>query len=158
MRTKPIFYMLSALVFFTACNGDSDNNIRDEYINTRNFVFDTAIDPSTLTQEDSSNIYSNVTEFAPSPESFLIESSEDLDLFNQSQIQDEDEWISLGDLDSHTFFFIRDPGCPDYFDYSNHSYSNNILTIILDHFHEPDVVCPVIISELYIVFKASKSY
>lgn len=51
----------------------------------------------------------------------------------------------------------RDPGCPDYFDYSHHSYSNNQLTITLDHFNEPDIVCPAVYVELFLVFKARKS-
>ena len=54
-------------------------------------------------------------------------------------------------------FFIRDPGCPDYFDYADHSYSNNILTITLDEFHQKDAACPAAIYQVYLVFKAEKN-
>ena len=73
MRTKPKFFIISALLFFSECNGDNGNDARDEFIDSRYFVFDTAINPSSLTQEDSFSIYSIVTEFAPAPESYLIE-------------------------------------------------------------------------------------
>jgi hypothetical protein len=91
------------------------------------------------------------------PDAYAIESNEVLVVFNQTHTSDPDEYISLTDLDTYTYFFIRDPGCPDYFEYSKHSYNNNVLTITLDHFHEPDVVCPAVINELYLVFKARKS-
>ena len=158
MRTRLIYLMMTVVLFITACNGsDSYYYVDDEFVDSRDFTFDISIDSTTLTQEDSFRLYSLVTEIAPQPEAYAIESNEDLDVFNGTHTSDPDEYISLNDLDTHTYFFIRDPGCPDYFDYSHHNYSNNLLTITLDHFHEPNVVCPAVIQELYLVFKAMKS-
>ena len=154
-----IFTMIisSALLLAIGC-GDGDNVVYyDEYVHSRDFTFYTAIDPTTLTQEDSFHLYSIITEIAPMPEAYAIESNEDLVVFNQTHTRDVDEYISLTDLDTYTYFFIKDPGCPDYFEYSKHSYSNNVLTITFDHLHEPDIVCPAWIDELYLVFKARKS-
>jgi len=157
MRTKTIYFMIIFVFLITACGGGSDYVVHDEFVRARYFTFNTAIDPTTLTQEDSFRLYSIVIDFLPKPEAYAIESNEDLDVFNQTHTRDADEYISLTDLDTYTYFFIRDPGCPDYFDYSQHIYSNNLLTIRLDHFHEPNVVCPAVINELYLVFKARKS-
>ena len=158
MRIKTIYFMIIVVFLITSCNsGDGNNVVYDEFVGSRDFVFDTAIDPTTLTQEDSFRLYSLIIEYAPDPGAYAIESNEDLDVFNQTHTSDPDEYISLNDLDTYTYFFIRDPGCPDYFVYSNHSYNNNMLTITLDHFHKPNVVCPAVIEELYLVFKAKKS-
>jgi hypothetical protein len=158
MRTKAIYLMIIVVFVSTVCGcGDNDNVIYDEYVRSRDFTFYTAIDPATLTQEDSFRLYSIINEVAPMPEAYAIESNEVLVVFNQTHTREPGEYISLADLDAYTYFFIRDPGCPDYFEYSKHSYSNNVLTITLDYFHEPDVVCPAVISELYLVFKAKKS-
>jgi hypothetical protein len=157
MRTKPIYFMIIFAFLITACGGGDDNVVYDEFVVTRYFAFNTAIDPATLTQEDSFRLYSIIIEIVPMPEAYAIETNEELDVFNGTHTSDADEYISLTDLDTYTYFFIRDPGCPDYFEYSKHSYSNNVLTIALDHFHEPNVVCPAVINELYLVFKARKS-
>jgi serpin B len=157
MRTKTIYFLIIVVFLITACGGGDGNNVvNDVFVGSRDFVFDTAIDPTTLTQEPSFRLYSYVPSFAPMPESYAIESNEDLVVFNQTHTSDPDEYVSLNDLDTYTYFFIRDPGCPDYFDYSDHSYSNNVLTITLDHFHEPNVECPAVIGQLYLVFKAKK--
>lgn len=158
MRTKPIYLMIIVVLILTACNGSDSHYYDDvEFVDSRDFTFDTSIDPTTLTQEDSFRLYSLITEFAPEPEAYAIESDVDLDVFNGTHTSDPDEYVYLNDLDTYTYFFIRDPGCPDYFDYSHHNYSDNLLTITLDHFHEPNVVCPAVIQELYLVFKANKS-
>ena len=155
MKTKTIYLIIifSLLTVFSCSDSDDAN---DEFLGSRDFTFNTTIDPNTLTQEDSFTVYSPVIEFAPDPESYTIENNEDLDVFNGTHISDPNEYISLFDLDTYTYFFIRDPGCPDYFDDSHHKYSNNQLTITLDHFHEPNIVCPAEYVELYLVFKARK--
>ena len=157
MITKSIYFMIIFVFLITACGGGSDNVVYDEFVRSRNFTFNTTIDPTTLTQEDSFRLYSIITEIVPMPEAYAIESNEDLVVFNTTHTSDADEYISLNDLDIYTYLFIRDPGCPDYFEYSKHIYSNNVLTITLDHFHEPNVVCLAVINELYLVFKARKS-
>jgi hypothetical protein len=128
------------------------NNFALAYV--QNFVFNTSIDPTSLAQEDNFRIYK--TFIAPREESYAIESDVDLDAFNHTL--DVNEQVFFTDLNTSTYFLIRDPGCPDYFYYSHHIYSNNVLTINLDHFHEPNVVCPAVIEELYIVFKANKNF
>jgi hypothetical protein len=157
MRTKAIYSMIIFVFLITSCGGGDDNVVYDEFRASRDFTFNTAIDPATLTQEDSFRLYSIIFYVAPELEAYVIENDEDLVFFNHTQTSETDEYISLTDLDTYTYFFIRDPGCPDYFEYSKHSYSNNVLTITLDHFHEPDVVCPAAINKLYLVFKARKS-
>jgi serpin B len=157
MKTKGNFFFIIFIFLITCCNsGDGNNVVNDEFVGSRDFTFNTDIDPTTLTQEDSFRLYSYVPSFAPMPEAYAIESNEDLVVFNQTHTSDEDEYVSLDNLDTYTYFFIRDPGCPDYFDYSDHSYSNNVLTITLDRFHEPNVECPAEYVELYLVFKARK--
>jgi hypothetical protein len=148
----------------TAFNTDQlesgfSNEIRalGEFVDSIDFIFDTSIDPTTLTHEDSFRLSSPIIEIAPEHEAYAIESDVDLDLFNHTQTSNPDEYISLSDLDTYTYFFIRDPGCPDYFVYSHHSYSDNLLTITIHHFHQPDVLCPAVTEALYLVFKANKS-
>lgn len=154
MRAKPIYFMIIVIFLITACSsGDNNNAVNDEFVGSRDFTFNTAIDSTILTQEDSFRIYE--TSIAPRDEAYAIENDANLDAFNQTLAADEQ--ISLTDLDTYTYYVIRDPGCPDYFDYSNHSYNNNLLTITLDHFHVPNVVCLSIIEELYLVFKAKKN-
>ena len=156
---KTIIYIFLSFAFFITactCNGDNDNNNADEFIESRDFVFDTAIDPASLTQKESFRLYSIVESFLPMPEEYLIENNDDLLFFNGTHTSDLNEYVSLSDLDTYTYFFIRDPGCPDYFDYSDHSYDNNLLAITLDHLHESDVEFPAVSSDLYIVFKAEK--
>lgn len=160
MKTKTFYFIIffSLLTFFSCSDSHSDSNdASDELLGPRDFIFNTAIDPSTLTQEDSFTIYSPVIEIVADPESYAIENNGDLEVFNGTHMSDQDEYISLFDLDTHTYFFIRGPVCPDYFDYSHNNYSNNQLTITLDHFHEPDTECPAIYVESYLVFKAVKS-
>ncbi len=154
MKTKTI-YSIIILLFFALCGCSDSDDANDEFLGSRDFTFNTVIDPATIIQEDSFIIYD--TEIAARDEAYIIESELDLDTFNQTL--NANEQASLDDLDIYTYFFIRGPDCPEYFDYSDHSYSNNELTIILDHFREPpDSVCSASIMELYLVFKAEKNY
>ncbi len=159
MKTKTIYFILIISLFTALGCSDSDDakDSNDELLGSRDFIFNTAIDPSTLVQEDSFTIYSPVIEIVAAPESYTIESNDDLEVFNGTHSSDQNEYISLPDLETYTYFFIRDPVCPDYFDYSHHDYSDNQLTITLDHFHERDIECPAEYIESYLVFKAAKS-
>jgi len=153
MKTKTIYFFIIFLLLTAFSCSDSDD-ANDEFLGSRNFTFNTIIDPTTLTQEDSFRI--NNTLIGQRDETYAIENEIDLNAFNQTlDIKDQ---VSLYDLDVYTYFFIRDPDCPEYYDYSDHSYSNNVLTITFDHFHDPPgTVCPAWITELYLVFKAEKS-
>ncbi len=155
MNKKAIYLIIIA--FLTAgcgSGGGADNDETDRLIGSRNFVFNAAIDPATLTQEDSFRIMNTL--IAKRDETYAIEDEIDLDAFNQTL--NANDQVSLNDLDVYTYFFIRDPDCPEYFDYSDHSYNNSVLTITLDHFHNPpDTACPAWISDLYLVFKAHKN-
>lgn len=155
MKIKLSFLTIFFPFFLLAgCNDDSDGS--DVFVESRNFVFTASIDATSLTQEDSFYILSPVTEFAPDPEAYTIEDNEDLTVFNQTHTNNPDEYISLADLDTWTYFFIRDPGCPDYFEYEENSYGDSSLTITLYRFHQPDVACAATYMELYLVFKARK--
>ncbi len=153
MKTKAIYFFIIFLLLSVFSCSDSDV-VYDEFLGSRNFTFNTVIVPTTLTQEDSFRI--NNTLIGQRAETYVIENDIDLDAFNQTL--DINDKVSLNDLDVYTYFFIRDPDCPEYYDYSDHSYSNNVLTITFDHFHDPPgTVCPAEITELYLVFKAKKS-
>ena len=153
MKAKTIYFVMIFLILTVSGCSDSDGE-SDQFLGSKDFTFNTTIDPTTLTQEDSFRITNTL--IAQRDETYAIESEIDLDAFNQTL--DTNDQISLNDLDGYTYFFIRDPDCPEYFDYSEHSYSNNVLTITIDHFREPpDIACPAWITELYLVFKAEKS-
>lgn len=160
MRMKNLYLVIIALLFFTGCNsGDENEDVFGDYkfIRSENFDFNAAIVPNALIQEESFTIFLPITEIAAEPEAYVIEGQTDLVFFNTTHIKDQDEYILINDLDTYTYFFILDPGCPDFFDYSHHSYNNNMLIITLDHFHETGVACAAMYSELYLVFKAPKS-
>lgn len=152
MKTKINFLLAFFILFFSVCNC-SDNENADEFLGVRSFTFNSVVDSSTLIQEDSFRIMNTL--IAQRNETYKIESDIDLEVFNQTLI--ENDHVLLDDLNVYTYFFIRDPDCPEYFDYSNHRYSNNVLTISFYHFHgHPDTVCPAWVTELYLVFKAEK--
>ena len=159
MKNKTIYFVIifSLLTVFSCSDSDDANDANDEFLGYRDFIFNTTIDPTTLTQEDSFTIYSPVIEIIAAPESYTIVNNEELDVFNGTHTSDSNEYISLFDLDTYTYFFIRAPVCPDYFEYSHHNYSNNQLTITLDHFHEAGIVCSAEYVELYLVFRAKKT-
>jgi hypothetical protein len=153
MKTKTIYFFIFFLLLTVYSCSDSDG-ASDQFLGSKDFTFNAAIDPTTLTQEDNFRIHD--PNIAPRDETYAIESQADLDAFNQTV--DANDQVSLDDLDVYTYFFIRDPDCPEYYDYSDHSYSNNILIITIGHFREPpDIACPAWITELYLVFRAEKS-
>ena len=155
MKNKSVIFVLIVVFLILSCGGGGSGNDADaEWVGARNFSFNTIIDASTLTQEDSFRLYESFS--VPRDEAYVIQSNSDLDAFNQTLTTNEQ--LSLSDTDTHTYFFIRDPGCPDYFAYSTHSYSHNLLIIALDHFHQPNVGCTAEMQELIIVFKADKSF
>lgn len=156
MKIRHLYFLITALLFLFACNGNDKNEGGYEYLGSESFTFTTEIDPTSLTQEESFHINSPITEIVANPGEYIIEDNDDLDTFNQTHARYQDEYISLNDLDTSTYFFIKVPGCPNFYDYADHSYNNGNLTITLDHFYEPDIACTANIYELYIVFKAGK--
>ena len=154
IRTKTNYCMMIIILLIAACGGGGgDNDTSAEFLGSTDFVFNTIIDSTTLIQEDSFTIRESF--FVPRNEAYVIQSDGDLDTFNQTLTANEQ--ISLADLDTYTYFFLTDPGCPDFFDYSNHSYNSDMLTITLDHFHQPNVGCADVLEELFVVFKAIKT-
>jgi hypothetical protein len=136
------------------CGGGSGCDVDSELLGSRDFIFGTTIDPTTLTQEDSIRLYESI--FTTRDEAYAIENQGDLDTFNQTLT--ESEQVLLDDLDTYTYFFIRSPGCPDYFEYATHNYNYviDMLTITVDHIHFSGVSCKKSIEELFLVFKANK--
>ncbi len=155
MKLTYIYLLIIFIFTSTVCGCSDEDGPADQYTGSSIFTFDTAIEPTTLTQEDDLCLYSYLESFVARCEACEIENESDLLTFNGTL--EEYEHVSLNDMDTHTYFFIRDPGCPDYFDYADHSYSNNILTITLDEFHQKDAACPAAIYQVYLVFKAEKN-
>ena len=122
-------------------------------ITSYDFLFNSSIDPDTLTQEDDIVILGEINDTMDV--FYIIDNMNDLDSFNENfPLTDQ---ISFTDLDEYSYFLILDLKCPDHYEYNSHEYLENVLTITLDHIFRFDQACPLVLEERYIVFKAKKS-
>jgi len=159
---RKICLLAITVLLCTACGSDTDHpptssiNPDAVFVESRNFQLSAAIDPATMTPLETRSFGFDPFVF-PTEESYRIATQNDLDLFNQ---QLPLTWqLSLTDLDLHSYFLIRAPACPDWFELAG-AQSNGQATddfiLTVNQFTLTDVACAAVIEKLYAVFQADK--
>jgi len=125
-----------------------------KFIAAESFSFDAAIDPATLTvvPEKYFALYNSF--HSAFDRTYAIASAQQLEAFNQKVSANEK--ISLDNFDAFTYFLIKAPRCPDFFEYANNTYERSTLVITLNHFTVLDVACAAVMVQSYYVFRARK--
>ncbi len=160
------FYLIIASILFQSCSSDSSSDSNTTLLETRTFTFTAAIDPSTLTQQQSiiiSHVSStlNTSTFIYT-DPITISTSTELDALNSTVVNDEQQYIvqTFADLGSYTYFLIPAPYCPEYLEYAGSSYNNGHLSITVNHFIDRGVLCPAnaisLLDGYYDVYRANK--
>lgn len=155
---RHLLFLLPVVFFLSSCGGggstapQSSTNPQAKFVATEQFVFTAAIDPATLQKVNGFSITHSFDQTRAL--SYPIWTQLELGAFNQTV--SPDERVTLEDLDAFTYFFVRAPGCPDFYELAGHSYEGGVLTLTLNRFTVPDVACPAVLVESYDVFKARK--
>lgn len=155
-----LFLVITA-VFLQSCgSGDttpaSSTNPGGVYQTSKSYSFTAKVDSATLTRQRSIGL--NAT-YPSRPETYVINSAEDLDALNQSLAFPElNEKISLEDLGTYTYFLIRTPDCPTYAEWSHNEYDNGRLAIVLNTFEFKKHSCPAAEGiDAYDLYRAQKT-
>ena len=132
----------------------SNSNPAARFVATETFSFDAAVDPATLmlVPEKYISLYNSFHSMFD--RSYVIANPQQLEIFNQKV--SANERISLDNFDTFTYFLLRAPGCPAFFEYAHNRYQGSALVITLNHFTVPDVACAAVMVQSYYVFRAKK--
>ena len=133
----------------------STTNPKGVYVSTQNYTFASRVDPATLTYngQTATSIINGT--------SYVINNTNDLYAINQnasSTIFANYQPISINDLGTYSYYFIKAAGCPFYSEYSGVELSGgDSLSIKLNVFTLGNISCPQIVGiNYYHVFKATK--
>lgn len=87
--------------------------------------------------------------------SYVISTPADLEAFNKT-LSSTEKKVSLNDLDRYTYFLLRAPGCPAFYELAGGAYEHGELVISVNHFTITDAACAAVLVESYYVVRAYK--
>jgi hypothetical protein len=153
-----ILSLVISIFLFSCINGGIDlptsfTDTRAKFVSSKRISFQTKIDAETLTQEQGFSLSGSFDSRQRRATAYIISTQEELNAFNQTVSLHER--VILDNLQIYTYFFMRAPSCPEFFEYVSHSYEEGTLTIVLNHFTVRRA-CPLIMVETYYVFRARK--
>jgi hypothetical protein len=144
---KSIGLIVLGSLLFCACGSTGPSS---QFIGTLDYLFRTDIRAETLTQQP--NQVAAVFE-ETGEQQYLIASKADLDAFNTAL---PSAHLTLSELDTYAYFFIRILSCPFYDELADTSYSNGTLRISRNRFKRvnQNPTCAPLPGSTYDVFRA----